>query len=236
MCVCAKIKLMETTIKKKIHYFWFGDNTKNNLIQNCITSWQKKLSNYEIIEWNEKNYDINKSVFTQKAFAEKKWAFLSDYARLDVLYQHGGIYLDTDMEVLKPLDIFLKQGLFLGMESPTHINGSIIGSQPGHWLLREILDEYNTLQTYETIPTIITRVLERYITTNNHVQTYQDITIYPNEYFYPFGFGENFSPACITENTYTIHWWDHSWGSIKARLLRKLGLLKTARWVKNKLT
>ena len=138
-------------IPKKIHYFWFGGGSKNSLLEKCIASWRISLPDYEIIEWNETNYDVNKNPFTHKAFTEKRWAFLSDFARLDVLNQHGGIYLDTDMEVLKSLTNFLDIGFFAGMESATHLNGSIIGCVPEHWLTKEIITAYEQLTEFSNI-------------------------------------------------------------------------------------
>lgn len=220
-------------IPKKIHYFWFGGASKNELLLKCLASWQQHLPDYQIIEWNETNYDVSKSPFTKKAFSEQRWAFLSDYARLDILNQYGGVYLDTDMEVLKPLDALLYTGVFIGMESDTHVNGSIIGSIPNHWLVQEILSEYNELNKYKTIPVIMTEVLSWHTTLTNTLTQYKDVTVYPTEYFYPFGFGETFGQECITEHTHAIHWWNHSWSSKKARILKKLGLLNLAIKIKN---
>ncbi|MFN3188084.1 MAG: glycosyltransferase [Candidatus Paceibacteria bacterium] len=222
-------------INKNIHYFWFGDNKKNDLVQNCIRSWHHHLADYTITEWNEKNYDVNRSNFSKKAFREKKWAFLSDYARLDVLHENGGIYLDTDMEILKSLNNLLDCTLFIGMESETHVNGSIIGSIAGHWFLEEMLNEYDKLETYETIPVIMTRVLSRHLLLKNIIQQRFDISIYPTEYFYPFGFNEKFSKKKITLNTYSIHWWNHSWSSHTVKVLKKLNLLNSVLWIKKQL-
>jgi len=222
-------------IPKKIHYFWFGRKSHNKLIRNCIASWKKYLPDYEIIEWNEDSYNIEKNEFTEKAFTEKKWAFLSDYARLDVLNEYGGIYLDTDMEVLKPLDDLLENKLFMGMESEEHVNGSIIGSESQNWYIKEVLAEYNLLEQYETIPKIMTRVLNRHCMVKNIEMHCRDLHIYPTEYFYPFGFEQNFTADCVTENTYTIHWWSNSWGDTHLKVLRKLGLLKIAVTIKKKL-
>lgn len=222
-------------IPKQIHYFWFGKNQKSDLIQHCIESWKENLPDYEIMEWNESNYDVYTNRFTRKAYDEEKWAFLSDYARLDVLNQYGGIYLDTDMEVRQPLDAFLQYSVFIGMESETHANGSIIGSVPRHWYLEEVLHEYSTLQQFETIPSIMTRVLSKYCAISNIQQNCSGVEIFPAEYFYPFPFGAHFSEKYLTPNTHTIHWWDYSWGSKRARILKKFGLLKPTIWLRAKL-
>ena len=105
-------------IPKKIHYCWIGGNPLPELAIKCIESWKKYCPDYEIIEWNEKNYDFRKNQFMREAYDEKKWGFVPDYARLDIIYEHGGIYLDTDVEIIKPLDSLLKEQGFAGMEQP----------------------------------------------------------------------------------------------------------------------
>jgi len=219
-------------IPKQIHYFWFGDAQKSELLRKCLKSWEQHLPEYKIIEWNESNYDVTKNAFTLKAFSEKKWAFLSDYARLDVLSEHGGIYLDTDMEIIRPLDPLLSHGSFIGMESATHANASIVGAVANHWFIQEVLDSYTHTEPYVTIPVKVTAVLQKYIPIKDKQQNYRDVFVFPHEYFYPFSFTETFNPNCLTENTYSIHWWDHSWGSKKAKVLKKLGLLRFAQWAK----
>src|SRR5690554_2001513 len=103
------------SIPKTIHYCWFGNKKKPKIVEECIVSWHKVLSDYEIKEWNETNVDLN-GTFVKFTYSKKKWAFVSDYVRLSVLYNHGGIYLDTDMLFLKPLDSFLENDLFFGAE------------------------------------------------------------------------------------------------------------------------
>lgn len=224
-------------IPKQIHFFWFGNNPKNQLFERCFNSWKTNLSEYTITEWNEANYDVNKNDFTKRAYAEQKWAFLSDYARLDILFHQGGIYLDTDMEILKPLDRFLNDGLFVGMESDKHVNASIVGAEPKHWFLKEVLEEYEKLTEYKTIPILITDVLKRYMTIdNNKIQTHQDLVVYPSNYFYPFAFDQKINPELVGDDTYGIHWWDYTWGSWRSRLLKKLGLFKIAVRLKNKIS
>jgi mannosyltransferase OCH1-like enzyme len=214
-------------IPKTLHFFW-GEKERGPLMQKCVASWEKFLPEYTQKEWGVDNYDVNKTSFTKKAFAEKKWAFLSDYIRLDILYQYGGVYVDTDIQALKSFDNLLDHGVFVGMESDTHANPSIIGAQKNHWLIKEVLDEYDTMEEYTAIPIILTKVLNRYTSLENKLITYEDITIYPKEYFYPFGFEEKFTSKCVTPKTYTIHWWNHSWSSKKARFLKKVGLLHLA--------
>ncbi|MBR0278262.1 MAG: hypothetical protein IJQ50_07375 [Clostridia bacterium] len=104
-------------IPKKIHYCWFGEEKHSKKIKKCIKSWKKHCPDYEIIEWNEKNFDIHCFKWVEQAYNNKKWAFVSDYVRLFVLYNYVGIYLDTDVEIIKPLDKFLKHNLFSEMEN-----------------------------------------------------------------------------------------------------------------------
>jgi mannosyltransferase OCH1-like enzyme len=180
-------------IPKAIHYFWFGGNEKPPLVKKCIKSWSTHTPDYTIRQWNEDTYDVHKNAFTEKAFKEKQWAFLSDYARLDALYEHGGIYLDTDMEILQPLNQFLEHELFLGFESASHINASIIGCTKHHWLIKECLAEYKKMTEYETIPKVVTRVLQRHFSLEQDMINKDGVAIYPAEYFYPLPFDQRFS-------------------------------------------
>lgn len=211
-----------------IHYFWFGEKNKPTLVKKCIKSWHTHLSKFTIIEWNESTYNVQKSAFTQKAYAEKRWAFLSDYARLNVLYEHGGIYLDTDMEILKPLNPLLKHKLFLGFESTSYVNASIIGCVKHHWLIKECLAEYENMEEYETIPKVISKVLRRYFSLDQAKVDQGGVMIYPAEYFYPLPFNQRFDKSMITENSFSIHWWNYSWASPTTKILKRIGLLQLA--------
>src|SRR5690606_23315459 len=125
---------------KVIHYCWFGNKKKPPLVVDCISSWKLYLPEFDIIEWNEKNTDLNHP-FLKKTFKLKKWAFVSDFVRLKVLYEFGGIYLDTDMLILKPLDVFLKDNCFFGAEDDKYINAAIIGASKEHPFIKECLLE-----------------------------------------------------------------------------------------------
>lgn len=116
-------------IPKIIHYCWFGGNNKPKSVRTCIDSWKLHCPDYEIIEWNESNFDINSNLYTKQAYDSKKWAFVTDFVRLKVLYDNGGIYMDTDIEVLKPLDIFLYHEAFSGFEWVDRIPTGIIGAK-----------------------------------------------------------------------------------------------------------
>lgn len=130
-------------IPKVIHYCWFGGNPKPEIIQKCIASWKRVCPEWEIVEWNESNYDISKSQFMQEAYASKKWGFVPDYARFDIVYQMGGVYLDTDVELFKSLDDWLKYDAFFAFESGRNIGcGLGFGAEKGHQSVKECLKYY----------------------------------------------------------------------------------------------
>ena len=129
-------------IPKKIHYVWVGGKEKPKDIQRCISSWKKHLKDYEIIEWNEKNFDIDSHPFTKGAYKAKKWAYVSDYIRMYALYNEGGIYLDTDNLVLESLDKFLDNRAFVGFENKDYPYTAAFGCEKGHPLLKKVLDYY----------------------------------------------------------------------------------------------
>ncbi|KPI49296.1 glycosyltransferase [Clostridioides difficile] len=206
-------------IPKKIHYVWFG-GPKGNIENICINSWKEKLPEYEIVEWNEKNFDIDKEIkgnkFLEECYKRKLWAFISDYTRIKVLYEQGGVYMDTDMQILKDITPLLENNrLICGYEDDReYINGAIIGVEKGHPFLKDLLEYYEKevlTSSLFTIPKIMTHLMEKNhkkIDPNNYEE---GIRVYDKEYFYPFGFKEDFTPECITENTFGIHWWGKSW-------------------------
>ena len=200
-------------IEKIIHYCWFGNQEKDATIINCIDSWKKHLPDYKIIEWNESNSHFT-GVFSQQALKHKKWAFLSDYVRLKVLYEYGGIYMDTDMLVIKPFDFLLQHKCFLGYQSNSQINGSIIGCVKGNNFIKACFDRYESMEFDEmrlmsmAIPVIITDVFEKF-------PVKHDVEIYPYTYFYPYLFEESLTGKNYLETvkpeTYAIHLWNASW-------------------------
>jgi len=132
-------------IPKKIHYVWVGGSEKSNDIKKCMKTWKKYLKNYEIIEWNENNFDINSHPFTKEAYKKKKWAFVSDYIRAKVLYEEGGIYLDTDVILLDNFDKLLNDDAFVGFENDNYIFTAVIGMKPMHPFMKDILDYYDNV-------------------------------------------------------------------------------------------
>lgn len=205
---------MENTvdkIPKKFHYFWFGNGKKPDSVIRCIESWKKHCPDFEIIEWNETNYDIHKHPFMEKAYQEKKWAFVSDYARLDVLYEHGGIYLDTDVEVIKDFTPLIEHQAYIGFERLDLVNdGQGFGGAPGFPLFKEMLDCYNDLDEYIESPKLRTKVLLAHgLRQDGSRQNVAGMEIYPIDYFCP----KSFATGRIhkTKNTYSIHHFDGSW-------------------------
>lgn len=157
-------------IPKKIHYIWFGRNPLPELALKCIESWKKYCPDYEIIEWNEDNFDISKNLYAKQAYEAKKWAFVSDYARVKILYKYGGIYLDTDMEILKNIDKLINSQSFTGFEDCKNIAFGIYGSRPKSEILKMLLDSYdndrfildNQMLNTKTIVTRLTDILLKY--------------------------------------------------------------------------
>lgn len=136
------------TIPKKIHYVWVGGKEKPDDIKRCMKTWKKHLTGYEIIEWNEKNFDINSIAFVKKAYEQKKWAYVSDYIRAYVIYNEGGIYLDTDNILVDTPDKFLEHRAFVGYENSEHPFTAAFGAEKGHPFLKDIIDLYESM-TFE---------------------------------------------------------------------------------------
>ena len=135
--------IQNNTIPKTIHYCWFGNNDKPTIVKKCIESWEKNLSDYEIIEWNEETFNIECNDFVKEAYEKKMYAFVSDYVRVYALYNYGGIYLDTDVEVNKSFNDLLENDSIWGFEEKNYIATSTIGARKGNELIKEFLDEYN---------------------------------------------------------------------------------------------
>lgn len=140
---------MKNKIPKKIHYVWVGGKEKPKDIQMCMDTWKEYLKDYEIIEWNEKNFDISSHPFAKAAYEAKKWAYVSDYIRAYVIYNEGGIYLDTDIILLDNFDKFLEHDAFVGFENDDHPFTAAFGAKKKHPLLKKMLDYYNNLDSYK---------------------------------------------------------------------------------------
>ncbi|MCI2255192.1 glycosyl transferase [Domibacillus sp. PGB-M46] len=214
---------MEFKIPKIIHYCWFGKGQKPKAVIECINSWKKQLPDYRIIEWNENNFDINSNKYVQKAYLSKKYAFVSDYVRLHALYHHGGIYMDTDVEVIKNLDAFLNQEAFSGFESNNYISAGILGSIRNHPWIKRLLFYYEnvsferedgSLDTTTNTMTITAITNSEYgLKFGNYKQILNiegnKVNIYPSDYFCAKDWKTKI--LNVTENTYTIHHFAGSW-------------------------
>ena len=206
-------------IPKIIHYCWVGGNPLPELAQKCIASWKRFCPDYEIKEWNEKNYDFTKNRYMADAYKEKKWGFVPDYARFDIIYTYGGIYLDTDVEVIKPLDDLLQCKGILGFESKEHVAaGLIIAGEKGLPIFEEMYKSYDAILFYNAdgtvnltpSPVYNTDVLMKHgLIPNNTLQEVAGITIFPTEFFCPKSIKTRL--ITTTKNTYTIHHYDGSW-------------------------
>lgn len=209
----------DSLIPKIIHYFWFGGNPIPDLEQSCIDSWKKKCPDYEIICWNEKNYDISQNLYMKQAYEAKKWGFVPDYARLDIIFQYGGIYLDTDVELIKPLDNLLALKGFAGFESKDLVAlGLGFGAKKNHPFIKELRDDYKKRFFVDkqgdyiltASPFLQTEVFEKNgLIKNNKLQYIEDMLVLPAECFSP----DNNMVPHITENTYSIHHFSGSWTS-----------------------
>ena len=209
-------------IPKTIHYCWFGGNPLPELAQKCIESWKKFCPDYEIIQWDETNFDVNQNDYCREAYETKKWAFVSDYARLKVLYEYGGIYMDTDVEVIKNLDCFLENIAFVGFESKDCVQtGLMAAERNGEWIKlllssyddrKFILDDGKLDLTTNVIVTTAIMRKNYNLELNNSLQEVEGVyKIYPSEYFCAKDYITK--ELKITDNTHTIHHYDGSWAS-----------------------
>ena len=234
-------------IPKVIHYCWFGGNPLPPLAEKCIASWKKYLPDYEIKEWNESNFDVNVIPYTEQAYKAKKYAFVSDYARFWILYKYGGIYFDTDVEVIRPMDDIIAAGPFMGCEnngsdmSYAHVAPGLglgvnpglgLGVNPGLGLYKEMLDFYATLSFRRkdgsldktTIVTYTTNILCKHgLKNSSEVQSVAGVNIYPVDYMCPQDYvtGE----INITDRTVSIHHYSGSWKTPKDKLKSRIASL-----------
>lgn len=208
-------------IPKIIHYCWFGGNPLPQSAIKCINSWRKYLPDYEIKEWNEDNFDVNIIPYSKEAYEAKKYAFVSDYARFWVLYRYGGLYFDTDVEVIRPMDEIIQRGPFMGVEAGAAgavAPGLGLGATPHLDLYKELLDYYNDLHYCNqdgqwdgmTSVTHTTKVLSRNgLQMTDDLQEIAGIWIYPADYFCPMDHTTGITT--ITPRTVSIHHYDASW-------------------------
>lgn len=217
-------------IPKTIHYCWFGRNPKPKLATKCIRSWKKHCPDYEIIEWNEDNFDISSApLYVRQAYEAKKWAFVTDYVRLYAMVNYGGIYMDTDVEVIKPLDPFLHHRAFSGFEREIHIPTGIMACEKGFPLFQTFLDYYEdaTFINHDGSLNLTTNVIviteictHKGFLPNGQYQIVDGFALYPKDFFCP-----TINPKGIcekTDNTITIHWFAGSWLEGEAKKQKQL--------------
>lgn len=233
---------MEHKIPKIIHYVWVGGNAKSENILKCIESWKKFCPDYKIKEWNESNFDINSVIFVKEAYECKKYAFVADYVRLYALYHEGGLYMDTDVEVIKSLDKFLVHSSFSGFENAVWIPTAIMGAEKGNEWMKLLLDYYKNrhfivngkmdMTTNVDIITALTRMFYGVKLNNTYQELKNGVCLYPNEYFCP----KNYVTGKIelTENSHAIHHFAGSWLDSKTKKADKF-VKKLRNFFKDKL-
>lgn len=217
-------------IPRIIHYCWFGKKEKPLNVQRCITSWHEVLPDYEIIEWNESNFDYNLFNYTRDAYNAKKYAFVSDVARVKALSEYGGIYLDTDVMVYKPFDKILNQKCVLGLELANFVATSFMACEQGFYLMTDFYELYRNLPFYDEDGKIISgtnvgklteMLMHKGFKKENRYQEIGDgICIYPREFFSPYNYSWDYSEK--TDNTICEHLFFVSWLPWYKRLKKKI--------------
>lgn len=216
-------------IPKVIHYCWFGRGEKPALAQKCIASWKKYCPDFQIVEWNEDNFDLNQHPYLKWCHEHKKWAFLSDFARLLILKEHGGVYMDTDVEVIRPLDSLMGFDAFYGFETPDKVNtGEGFGCVPHHPTIEAMARVYQEMQPDENgdfrlaaCPQANTQALLTFgLIPNGQRQTVGGAEILPEDFLNPYD--DPTGRLRKTNNTYSIHWYGKSWMDKKTILRSKL--------------
>ena len=209
----------QALIPKKLHYMWLGKNPLPDNLQKCIESWKKYCPDYEIIEWNEDNYDIGKHIYMKHAYEAKAYGFVPDYARLDILYNEGGFYLDTDVELRRSIEDLRFQESFCGVEKWQIINfGGLSGSVKGHTMLKAFLDRRADVDFYHKDGSLNRNTCGFYDTgvalkygykINGETQCINGMNIFASDYFQPFDYMSGIINE--TENTYSVHWFNGGW-------------------------
>ena len=220
------------SIPKIIHYCWFGRGEIPERDQKCIESWKKYCPDYEIIQWNEDNYDVTQIPYMKEAYEAHRWAFVSDFARIDLICRYGGIYMDTDVELICPLDKLLEYSGYAGVEADSNcINfGLGFGAEPGFPILQELCDHYKSLRfqnedgslNLTPNPIIVTEYLQKKKSVDivpDKILDAEGLTLLPAEYLCP----QNFTTGktVITDKTISVHHYHDSWKTQEERLQMK---------------
>ncbi len=217
-------------IPKIIHYCWYGKGEYSSEIQLCLASWKKYCPGFEIKCWNEDNTPMD-IPWIKNAYKHQKYAFVADYVRFYALYNEGGIYMDTDMLLIKPIDKFLTHPFFTGLQDKWSIALGIIGCDKGHSFNKTCLDYYDSIKFNMVNPPIITHIVTKLLAENGFKEEdiYQELTngivLYPTEYFYPIHYTQEFElhevDKFCTRNTVGVHLWNKSWTSELTLLEKK---------------
>ena len=219
-------------IPKKIHYCWFGNGKMPLREQRCIDSWKKFMPDFELVLWNESNFDVYAVPFTKEAYELKKYAFVSDYVRLFALVNEGGIYLDTDVEIIKPFYQFIKYQAFGSFETPNVVQTGVVGSVANGVLVKKMFSYYQDKKfvladgSLNQVPNskILTDILlDEGLVLNNSQQSLPSFELFPTDYFCPIN--QATQEITVTENTYCIHYLSGSWLPRKDRYTRALKVL-----------
>ena len=207
------------SIPKIIHYCWFGRNPKPPLAEKCIKSWKKYCPDYEILEWNEDNFDVSSApAYVKQAYEARRWAFVTDFVRLKALTEMGGVYMDTDVEVVKSLDPYLKHQAFAGFEWIDRVQTGLLACEPGFPLFLDFLAHYDTASFLKedgsvdittNVEVLTNLCMARGMVCNDQFQTVEGLSLYPREVFCPVDFDTE--KLKRTRKTVTIHWFSGSW-------------------------
>ena len=207
------------SIPKIIHYCWFGRKPKPELAEKCIRSWKKFCPDYKILEWNEDNFDVASAPkYVQQAYEQRRWAFVSDFVRLKALTEMGGVYMDTDVEVIKPLDPYLHHQAFAGFERIDRVQTGLLACEKDFPLFRDFLAHYDTASFLKedgsvdittNVEVLSSLCMQRGMVCNDLLQTVDGLAIYPREYFCPVDYDTK--KLKKTRKTVTIHWFSGSW-------------------------
>jgi len=201
-----------------LHYCSYGPHHMGALQERCLATWRRKLPHFQLREWNESNSPLHVD-YCQTALARGMWSKLSNFVRLWALHEEGGVYLDTDVEVLHDLEVCLDDACFLGFQSreeiPGWVNNAVLGAEAGHPFLCECLDVtlagYHQRAEFMLSPRVSTQVLKRHGLQHYGPQTIAGVRLYPREVFYPYSWLESFRKECLTPQTLAVHHWHHSW-------------------------